>query len=228
MSVELESHVERFNQDSLAIGLNLASDQLGQFSAFHAALYEANRVMNLTRISEAEAWDKHFLDSLLFQDLIPIRAKVLDLGTGPGFPAWPLACARPDLKVTALDSSGKMLGFLRQHPLPNLEIVQARAEEWLVRDRFEVVTGRAIAPLSSQLEVSAGPCSVGGWIIPMRTSGEVFEGIDWERLGLALRQVSTRPLGRTDIIRAFPVFEKVKPTPRLYPRRWAELKAKPL
>src|ERR1041384_3584956 len=129
-------------------GLELTPEQVAQFEAFEAKLYEANAVMNLTRVPREECWLRHFVDSLLFQDLIPDRASVLDIGTGPGFPAWPLACARPDLQLTAMDSSGKMLGFLQRQGLPNLETIQIRAEEWGVRDRFDVVTGRAVAPLS--------------------------------------------------------------------------------
>src|ERR1041384_4679794 len=134
-------------------GLELTPEQVAQFEAFEAKLYEANAVMNLTRVPREECWLRHFVDSLLFQDLIPLNARVLDIGTGPGFPAWPLACARPDLQVTALDSNGKMLGFLRSQPLPNLEVVQERAEEWGAFERFGVVTGRALAPLPVQIEL---------------------------------------------------------------------------
>nr|WP_227625151.1 16S rRNA (guanine(527)-N(7))-methyltransferase RsmG [Fimbriimonas ginsengisoli] len=206
----------------------MTGEQLEAFAAFHEAIYAANAVMNLTRVPPEEAWLRHYLDSILFQDLIPVRAKVLDLGTGPGFPSWPLACARPDLKVTALDSSGKMLGFLRTQPLSNLEVVQGRAEEFGHREKFEIVTGRAVAPLAAQLEVSAAPCAVGGFVIPMRTPNEPFDTVRLEPLGLVLRDVVTRPLAGTDVVRAFPRYEKLAKTDRKYPRRWAEIKEKGL
>lgn len=184
--------------------------------------------MNLTRIPREEAWLRHFVDSLLFQDLVLQDAEVLDIGTGPGFPAWPLACARPDLKVVALDSNGKMLGFLRSQPLPNLEVVQERAEEWDQRERFDVVTGRAVAPLPIQLELSAPFLKVGGLLIPMRTPADNLAEPDWEVLGLRPAGLHRRRLPGTDAVRVFPLFAKESPCPSWCPRRWAEMKSNPV
>ncbi|MBC8065140.1 MAG: 16S rRNA (guanine(527)-N(7))-methyltransferase RsmG [Chlorobia bacterium] len=213
--------------DALGVlGLALSGEQIDRFDAFEQALYHANAVMNLTRVPQEESWLRHFVDSLLFQDLIPVGSSVLDIGTGPGFPAWPLACARPDLRVTGLDSNGKMLGFLSTQGLPNLEIVMARAEEWGVRDRFDVVTGRAVAPLAVQLEISAPCAKIGGLVIPMRTpvERESIEAFLASKIGLRLRETTERELPGTAIVRLFAVFEKVDPTPDVYPRPWAEIK----
>jgi 16S rRNA (guanine527-N7)-methyltransferase len=198
--------------------------------AFLDALYEANKVKNLTRVPREDAWTRHVLDSLLFQDLIPQGSAVLDIGTGPGLPAWPLALARPDLRVTALDSNGKMLDFLRAHPLPNLEVVQSRVEEWPRRERFDFVTGRALAPLPAQVELSAAPCKVGGIVVPMRTINDrlALDSLDLETLGLELREVVQRPLTEGEALRLFPVFVKIAKTKPQFPRRWPEIKAKPL
>lgn len=221
---------ERFASALESIGLHLSDQQFDAFSQFEEALYGANKVMNLTRVPREEAWLRHFLDSLLFQDLIPRGSSVLDIGTGPGFPAWPLAQARPDLRVTALDSSGKMLGFLLQHPLPNLEIINARAEELGVREKFDFVTGRALAPLAIQLELSAQPCKIGGFVVPMRTPSDEQSLIEVDEsvLGLVLKERLQRALPGTDALRLFPIFQKTQRTPRNYPRRWAEIKSKPL
>lgn len=191
-------------------------------------MYAANQVMNLTRIPRDEAWLRHFVDSLLFQDLLPQGATVLDIGTGPGFPAWPLACARPDLQVTALDSSGKMLGFLKTQPLPNLEVVQGRAEDWGVRDQFDAVTGRAVAPLPLQLELSAPALKVGGVLVPMRTPSDDLDEPNWEVLGLRPAGKHERRLPGTDVVRVFPTYLKERTSPPWAPRRWAEMKADPL
>lgn len=199
-----------------------------EFAAFEEALYRANETMNLTRVPREEAWLRHFVDSLLFHDLIPAGARVLDIGSGPGFPAWPLACARPDLTVTALDSSGKMLGFLRSQPLPNLEVVQARAEEWGVRDAYDAVTGRAVAPLPLQLELSAPPLKVGGILIPMRTPADDLREPLWEALGLRPGERHERTLSGTDVVRVFPTFVKERETPERFPRRWSEMRLRPL
>lgn len=213
---------------SASVGLAVSEAQFDAYDAFERELYEANEVMNLTRVSREECWLRHFVDSLLFQDLIPEGSTVLDVGTGPGFPAWPLAWARPDLQVTALDSNGKMLGFLRSMPLANLEVVQARAEEWGVREKYGVVTGRAVAPLPIQLELSTPPCVVGGWVMPMRTSNDEFDKIRLRTLGLTLRDVIRRELPGTDIVRALPMYEKRAATDARYPRRWVEIKGNPL
>jgi len=224
--------VERaaFQAELGSLGLSPTDDLLDHFEQFEERLYQANAVMNLTRVSREEAWIRHFLDSLLFHDLIEPGSEVLDIGTGPGFPAWPLALARPDLRVSALDSSCKMLGFLRQSPLPNLEIVEARAEEWGVRERYRVVTGRALAPLATQLELSAAPCVIGGRIIPMRTPTDraTIDALDPAPLGLRLARVVERILPVLEAPRMFPIYEKVRATPARYPRSWPEIKRQPI
>ncbi|HWD41488.1 MAG TPA: 16S rRNA (guanine(527)-N(7))-methyltransferase RsmG [Fimbriimonas sp.] len=208
--------------------LSLSESQFASFSAFEACLYEANEVMNLTRVPKEECWLRHFVDSLLFQDLIPQGAEVLDIGTGPGFPAWPLAVARPDLRVTALDSSGKMLGFLARFPLPNLTIAMVRAEEWGAREVFDFVTGRAVAPLTIQLELSAAPCKLGGFVVPMRTPADNLQVATVATLGLRLEEVHRRILPQSEIERVFPVYLKVGKTPSRFPRKWSEIRSKPL
>ncbi len=219
-----------FTDAAKAIGLDLTEEQIGAFAAFEEALYKMNEVMNLTRVPREEAWIRHFLDSLLLVDLIPHNARVLDIGTGPGIPAWPLACARGDIQVTALDSNNKMIGFLHSQPLPNLETEQVRAEEWGTRDTFDFVTGRAVAPLAAQLELSAAACKVGGVVVPMRTPTDrmAIETANLRPLGLKLLEVHERSLPGTDVIRLIPVFVKENPTHPRYPRRWAEIKTKPL
>lgn len=222
------TNLERLQEEAEQIGLKLSQAQLQALSEYHQALYAANAVMNLTRVAEPEAWVRHYLDSVLFEDLIPAGSRVLDIGTGPGLPAWPLACCRPDLSVTAIDSNGKMLGFLRTMRLPNLEVIQVRAEEWDRREEFDVVTGRAVAPLPAQLELSAAFAEVGGCLLPMRTPQDDPELPDVQVLGIDLESVVDRPLPGTDVVRRFPVYRKNATTPRRFPRRWAEIKAKPL
>lgn len=208
--------------------LGLTAD-LEAIAAFEEDLYAQNAVMNLTRVPREEAWLRHILDSLLIAEFIPKGAAVLDIGTGPGFPAWPLALARPDVQVTALDSSGKMLGFLRRHPLTNLTALQQRAEELLLADVFDVVTGRALAPLAIQLELSARPCRKGGIVLPMRTPNDLPE---IERLasvlGLELEEVHRRTLPVIDAERVFPVYRKVHKTPHGHPRPWSKMRERTL
>jgi len=221
---------EAFVDAATSIGLPLSKQQVDQFQIFEDHLYKANEVMNLTRVPQEECWLRHFLDSLLFHDLIPAGASLLDIGTGPGFPAWPIACVRPDVKVSALDSSGKMLGFLQKNPLPNLTCILDRAEEWAVRNKFDVVTGRALAPLETQLELSATPCKANGCVIPMRTPSdeEAIKKFVGRGLGLKLERVVKRSIPGTDVVRVFPIFRKVGKAHPNYPRSWGEMKRNPL
>jgi len=211
-------------------GIPLDEEREAAFVAFREALYRTNSVMNLTRVPFEGCELRHFVDSLLIASLIPRGARVVDVGTGPGFPAWPLARARPDLTITAVDSSNKMLGFLRRHPLPNLEVVLARAEDWGVRDAFDVGTGRALAPLQIQLELIAPLVVVGGAVIPFRTVAEeeAISSFPGHMLGLTLESVVRRALPGEEIVRLFPVFRKVSSTPPKYPRTWAQIRARPL
>jgi len=195
-------------------------------AGFLDALYTWNEQKNLTRVPREEAAVRHVADSLLILDLIPNGAEVVDLGTGPGFPAWPIAWARPDTRVTAVDSNGKMLDFLRSQPLPNLTVVQVRAEEWGVREAFDVATGRALAPMAAQLELSAPLVRVGGIVAPLRSSSEEFAA--YPALGLELESVLERTLPDGSAARRIPVYRKARKTPGKYPRRWAEMKKNPL
>lgn len=197
------------------------------FVQFAETLYRLNEVVNLTRVPREDCEVRHFIDSLLVAEFVPHGSRVADLGTGPGLPAWPLACARPDLVVTAVDSNGKMLRVLEQNPLSNLTVVHARGEEFDQRESFDVVTGRALAPLSVQLELSAPLCALGGAVIPFRTPHEDYS-LNEKHLGLVLEDVFHCELPDSDVVRSFPVFRKARHTPPQYPRKWAQIKKKPL
>ena len=173
---------------------------------------------------------RHFVESLLASPLIPSGSTVLDIGTGAGFPAWPLACARPDIRVTALDGTSKMLLVLSDQPLENLTVINERAESWGVREEFDIVTGRAVAPLPAQLELSAAALKVGGLVIPFRTPSEreLFPNLGFTKLGLALSKVVDVILPTTDVVRCFPVYKKTSRTPNRFPRSWAEMRRAPL
>lgn len=224
----MSSSLEQLASEAAKLGLELTPQQLELFASYEKDLYEANKVMNLTRIPQEEAWLKHFLDSLLIAPFIAPGSLVLDIGTGPGLPAFPLACARPDIQVLAMDSSGKMLGFLETQLLPNLMVHTARAEECGSKEKFDFVTGRAVAPLGIQLELSSAPCKIGGSVVPMRTPHEQFELESLRRLGLELEKVETKALGQTNIVRAFPIYRKVAKSEAGLPRKWAEIKKAPL
>lgn len=208
----------------------LSAEQVERCEAFLADLYAVNATMNLTRVPREEAELRHLIDSLLVAEFIAPGSEVVDLGTGPGLPAWPLACARPDLKVTAVDSSGKMLDFLRRHPLPNLTVVQGRAEDLGWEECMDSATGRALAPLGIQLELTSRMLRVGGRAVPFRTTAEreAIRAFPAQKLGFELTTMEERTLPGTDIVRIFPSFTKVAKTPKGFPRGWAQIKANPI
>ncbi|HMS56964.1 MAG TPA: 16S rRNA (guanine(527)-N(7))-methyltransferase RsmG [Fimbriimonadaceae bacterium] len=211
------------------IGITLDDSKLAMFEAFESALYESNKVKNLTRVPQDECWITHFLDSLLFHDLIEGQ-DLLDLGTGPGLPAWPLAAAFPNLQVTGLDSNGKMLAFLETQALPNLRVVNSRIEDTGWSERYDTVTGRALAPYAIQLEVSVRPCRKGGLLLPMRTAKdeETIRNFPYDQLGLELERIEERDLPVLGAKRLYPIIRKVKKTPKEFPRPWATMKKQPL
>lgn len=219
-----------------AYGIKLSAAQLQALALFEKELYLANSRMNLTRVPQEECWSRHFLDSLVLNPLIPENAKVLDIGSGAGFPGAVIAIARPDVRVTCLDSSRKAADFLRGlfgrgGALPVLhEIVVARAEEAAhesrYRESFDFVTGRAIAPFPLQIEISAAFVALGGLFVPLRTPKErnVIRDFPSGKLGLRLlelREIEVKPIGA---IRLLPVFEKTERTPEEFPRSWAKMR----
>ena len=213
------------------LGITLSEEQTAEFEYFEDDLYEANEVMNLTRVPKEDCYIRHFLDSIMvgkiISDLIP-GASVLDIGTGPGFPSWPIACAFPSLTVTALDANGKMLGFLDRHRRENITIEHIRAEEVKERERFDAVTGRAVAQFGIQLEISAAQVKQGGYFIPMRTPSDDLTSENWTRLGLDLVETREQIIPGTDVVRVFPIFKKNRQTALFYPRKWPDIKKKPL
>ena len=219
-------------------GLELTRTQLEALTVFESKLYETNSVMNLTRIPQAECWSKHFLDSLTLSPYIPNKSTVLDIGTGPGTPGAVLAIARPDLTVSVMDSAGKEIKFLNElfgnaGPLPVLfRIIQARAEDAAhskLRESFDFVTGRALAALPIQAELSAGFVRVGGSFVPMRTPNDKQASrFGSEILGLKLVETHSPVVKALGVTRFLPVYKKTGRTPKEYPRKWAQISAKPL
>jgi len=210
-------------------GIPLTAEQEAAVEAYLESLYRHNQTRNLTRVAVEDAVERHICDSLLPLDLFPEQSEVLDIGTLPGLPAWPLALFRPDLLITAIDATTKGFCVLEDWPLPNLEWHQARVEESGVRHRFDVVTGRAVAPLGAQLEISVQPCRVGGRIIAYRTVAdrEEVEAFPVEELALELENVVVRALPG-GVERLFAVYRKRGRTASTYPRAWARIKNDPL
>jgi 16S rRNA (guanine527-N7)-methyltransferase len=201
-----------------------------QIGAFVDDLYVVNAEVNLTRVPPELCESRHLIDSALLLPFLPPQALVLDIGCGPGFPAWLLAMLRPDISVVAMDSAHKMLRFMERHPLKNLSIRLQRAEEWVDREAIDVVTGRALAPFAVQAELSAPYVKIGGAFIPFRTPTEREEiaAFPAARVGLASPEWHEVAVPGEEAVRLFPVLRKEKATPQTYPRSWAMIKKTPL
>ena len=212
----------------------LTNEQLQAFLIYYEMLVEKNKVMNLTAITEYEdVVEKHFLDSLSLVKTVSLSGKrtVLDLGTGAGFPGIPLKIAFPKLHIVLMDSLNKRVRFLEEVigrlELKNICAVHGRAEEMgrkpEYREHFDLCVSRAVANLASLSEYCIPFVKKEGFFVSYK-SGEVEEELEQAEkaikvLGGRLREVSKFQLPNTEMGRSLVVIEKVKSTPKAYPRK---------
>ncbi len=221
---------------ALKLGLPLSSRQLEQFNIYYQELLDWNKRMNLTAItSYEEVQIKHFLDSLTvtlaFKPPLGAGFSVIDVGSGAGLPGIPLKILFPDIKLALLEATTKNAAF--QHHikhklgLDNTEIVVGRAEEVAhdiqYRERFDVVLSRAVAPLTSLVELTLPFCAVGGSFIAQKKGGidlEISQATKAiEIMGGHLRELKRVDLEEFTDERYLVIIDKMSPTPKLYPRR---------
>jgi len=227
-------------KESAEIGVELDDFQLSQFEKYYNLLIEWNKKINLTRITEpSEVVTKHFVDSLTLLKYceFPEGAKLIDVGTGAGFPGIPLKIARPDIKLTLLDSLNKRLVFLNEvceQTGIEAEIAHARAEDggkdMAYRERFDIAVSRAVAKLNTLSEYCLPYVKVGSAFIAMKgpeLTAELSEAkTAIKTLGgeiAAVNEFNLKDAGRT-----IAVIKKTKPTPKAYPRHSGKIKSKPL
>jgi 16S rRNA (guanine527-N7)-methyltransferase len=165
------------------LGIELSADEERQLARYLGMLFAANERFNLTRIEPASAWSRHVVDSLTL--LAPLAAvegieSGVDIGSGGGLPAIPLAIARPEIRWTLIESTGKKARFLeavsRRLGLANIQVVQSRAEvaaRTAMREAFDVATSRAVGALGD----------VALWSLPLLKVGGLMMAIKGERAG---------------------------------------------
>ena len=221
----------KFKELGKKIGIELSEKEIEKFFSYKEILIERNKEMNLTAITEEqEVIVKHFIDSLTINKYISSNSSLIDVGTGAGFPGIPIKIIREDVKVTLLDSLNKRLKFLDEviemNNLKNIITVHGRAEDVAhqlgFREKYDYVTARAVANLSTLSELCLPFLKVGGKFICMK--GNSIEELDeakkaLEILGGKVVDIESFMLPNTDIERNIIIIEKIKNTPNKYPRK---------
>ena len=230
-------------RDTLTRGLaqlGLSADAVPQLEAYAALLLEKNRVMNLTAITEPqEVATLHLLDCAALLSMADLRGKrVIDVGTGAGFPGMVLRILEPDFDLTLLDSLGKRVDFLREVctalSLQRVDCVHARAEEFAAghRQQYDIAASRAVANLNLLCELTLPLVKVGGRFIAMKSTSsdqEIQEARSAvSQLGGRIAAVRDYDVPQTDVRHRAVIIEKVKATPRQFPRSFARIKKSPL
>ena len=209
-----------------------------RFKKYAALLKEWNEKMNLTAITdEPEIVEKHFYDCLLPTDHDLLDDKLIcDLGTGAGFPGMVWAIAYPKCVVTLVDATGKKCMFLneviKELNLTNAFVVNSRGEDLDMREHFDIVTARAVAPLNILLEVCVPLIKEKGLMIAMKGAKGKEELADAkkavQKLYLKVININEQALPNDEGVRYNIILKKEKKTEKKYPRSWAEIQKKPL
>lgn len=230
--------IEEFRLHLQAKGLSLTADKLAKLKEYARLLKEWNEKMNLTSIvEEEEVIEKHFLDSVLpFLGFDLKGKKILDIGSGAGFPGMVLALLFEEAEVHLLDATKKKFLFLEEVQktlqIPNVHFEIGRVEEMKnLRDSFDFVTARGFALTRIFLEVAAPLAKRKGTLIAMksRRGEEEYEEAKpaMKKLGLVLEDVKSYELPCGEVRNNYR-FGKIRPTDPRYPRPWATILKKPL
>ncbi len=223
-----------------ALALKPDAQALGRYRSYYEALERGNAVMNLTAISgEEEVARLHFLDSAALLCAEPLAGKrVIDVGTGAGFPGLALKIACPEMDLTLLDSLDKRVGFLRETcaalGFADVTCIHARAEEIPegYRESFDCAVSRAVARLNILCELCLPYVKPGGLFLAMKgpeAEQEIREAyVALKALGGEAERVFSYTIPETEVTHCAVVIRKSGPTPGRYPRRWAQIKKKPL
>lgn len=212
--------------------IKLNDEQIQKFYKYMELLLEWNEKINLTAIIEPkEIILKHFVDSLTIAKYIKEKDRLIDVGTGAGFPGIPLKIYREDIEITLVDSLNKRINFLNEVieelNLSNIETVHSRAEELgknkKYRERFDIATSRAVANLSTLSEYLAPFVKENGNVICMK-GPEIDEEIKTAKnainiLGGKISKIDNFELPNSDIKRNILIIVKDKKTPTRFPRK---------
>lgn len=224
-----------FNQ----YNFNLTEAQISQFEKFYNLLIEENKKINLTAITEEkEVVLKHFIDSVLPVNEIEENAKVVDIGSGAGFPGIPLKILRPDLKITLVDSLQKRVNFLNmvinELSLNDINAVHARAEDFCKENRefFDIALSRAVAQIPTLAEYLIPFVKKGGKVLMYKGSKANEEVLVGQKaiqlLGGKIKKTLEYDIEEIDAKRFIIIIDKINNTNKIYPRSKNLPKTKPI
>ena len=220
--------------------LHLSPTPSGTLERYCSLLLEQNQMMNLTAITDPDqVVDLHMLDSAALLTVDDFSGKkVIDVGTGAGFPGMVLRILEPDFDLTLLDSLGKRIDFLKevcsQLGLARVDCVHARAEEYAAghRQQYDIAASRAVANLNVLCELALPLVKVGGQFLAMKSvsSDDEIAGARGAigQLGGRIADIRDYTVPETEVRHRLVIVEKVKDTPAIYPRSFARIKKAPL
>ena len=231
--------ISDFINELSKIGIELDDKKISDLERYFELLVEWNLKMNLTGITKKEdVYLKHFYDSLTLIKAIDLNkiSTLCDIGTGAGFPGLVIKIVFPEIKVTLVDSLNKRINFLneviKELNLANIKTISSRIEEYGIKNReiYDVVVARAVASLPVLLEYAIPLVKVDGYFISMKsTSDEVNDLKDvYKKLNIVLDDVITFLLPFENSNRTLIKFKKESITNKVFPRKYVEIKRKPL
>lgn len=230
---------EQFVEELLKLNIEINDIQLEKLEKYYEILERENKLYNLTSITEKEnVFLKHFYDSLTITKIIDLNKQSLcDLGTGAGFPGMVLKIIFPNLKVTLIDATLKKCNFLekviKELSLENINVINERVEEYAKKERekYDIVTARAVAPLKHLLEYGVPLLKVNGVFIAMKGNiNKELVGIETyeNKLTIKITKSIEFQLPIEKSCRNLISFTKLEKTDLKYPRKYSEIKKKNL
>lgn len=232
--------INNFIEELKKINIEINEKQLEQLNRYYELIVEYNKVMNLTGITEKnQVYLKHFYDSLTISKIIDLKNEesLCDIGTGAGFPGVVIKILFPNLKITLVDSLNKRIEFLKivinELGLENIEAIHDRVEDFAKtnREKFDVVTSRAVAPLNILLEYGIPLIKVNKYFISYKAniSREIIESENALKiLNAKVEKIDEFTLPHEESIRTLIKIKKQKSTNKKFPRKYSEIKKKAL
>ena len=228
---------EEFINELFKLNINITDKQLRDLDTYYHFLVEENEKYNLTNITEESAvYLKHFYDSLTITKIINLNNQyICDIGTGAGFPGMVLKIIFPNLKIDLLDATTKKCDFLNQLinklELKNIYIINNRAELFSRknREKYDIVTSRAVAPLKHLLEYSIPLLKIDGKFIALKSNiTDELQNIGnyYKKLSLKNEKIIEFKLPKELSKRTIYEVTKANSTPSIYPRSYSQIKKK--